>query len=296
MADEPAALKEQIVNLDDIVDRFAEAIYDRNERKDLEKSLGCRLPWGELRREIDTRELQVVTAVPNYEPEAANRAGGDGEGDDDKLLASEAVTVVAQGRALRPSTSSCCAFRTVYTNECPHEIVNHINTSRTTRSSCCYRITRGLVLNQEFGLKLALPQDILELNAGFSAEFSLEKESEKSVESEVTWAINTEIRVPGSRDGRPSRVEAEVVIEENEFKARFTAVTYLSGRIKVRLYTKDNRYLLPIVIPNLRQVFQRNLGFRHPEGSSKVAFVTAGTFHTRFGVSQRVRIVPAADS
>uniref|UniRef100_A0A1I8GTC6 Rad60-SLD domain-containing protein n=1 Tax=Macrostomum lignano TaxID=282301 RepID=A0A1I8GTC6_9PLAT len=265
-------LKEGILNLDDEILKYARSVYDRLERKDLEKSLHCSLPWEELRHEIDTRELLMHTAVPNYATDTTGDAAGSSVDDAAAQLQSDEVPLVTSSQPLNPSTSHSCVFRTVYTNACPHEVVNTINTTRTTRASCSFRISRALMLKRELGLKLALPKDILEFNVGFSSEFTMEQEAQKTVENEITWSVNTEVRVPGAASAKqPSRVTAEIVIEEKEFKAKFTAVTHLSGRIKVRLFSKDGRSLTTVAVPNIRKVFTEELGFVHPREAAAVS-------------------------
>ncbi|VDK82676.1 unnamed protein product [Dibothriocephalus latus] len=87
-------------------------------------------------------------------------------------------------------------FSTNFRNNTDSEQEYNFRTERATRSVAEIEISQGFTSRKEIGIKLQVPNQILEASAGFSHEISLNETSRQTVEEELNWGVDTRIVVP----------------------------------------------------------------------------------------------------
>lgn len=190
-------------------------------------------------------------------------------------------------------------FSTTFRNNTDSEQEYSFRTERCTRSVAEIELSRGLVTSRELGLKLTLPNNVLEANAGFHRELSLNSSTRQSTEEELSWGVDTRIPVPPKRCAF-----AEVKVKEEQITSAFRFVTTLHGRMRAVFYYKQN--FICCVEGDLGTVIESELRSRTPrkDGSRPHVWVeprknapgkmvlieTSGRCLFRFGVHQEVEV------
>lgn len=255
------ATQSKIIDADAIIKAWAKNWYEKHLRKSEQKRLRAKLPWDELVVEIDKKsgdeQLRLEAGDPNYE-----------------LLEGE-----CKGTS-KPRTY--ILLKSSFVNK-TSEVQEHlIKTERKTKSTCTFSITEGCKLGQNFSLKLATPLNpVIEANVGFTSEVSVSDFKQTTSERELTWAVDSQIKVPAK-----SIVTAELEIQETEYSGNFEVKTYLKGQFEVKL-SKNNKTLAPIRGRNLQTIFKSH-GFQ--EDSGGIFCMTKGKCHFRYGVEQKLKI------
>ncbi|CAF4393967.1 unnamed protein product, partial [Adineta steineri] len=103
-------------------------------------------------------------------------------------------------------------------------------------------------------LQVPLPKCVLEASTGFRREYTLEQSRDKQVEEELTWSVESNIRIPGM-----SQTTAELIVQEDEYHGTFEIKSYFVGEIRVKLY-KDAQEILSLEFGDLEDLFQREIG------------------------------------
>ncbi|KAH9581831.1 hypothetical protein MS3_00008848 [Schistosoma haematobium] len=119
-------------------------------------------------------------------------------------------------------------FSTTFKNNTDSEQEYNFHTERCTRSIIEIEIQKGVIITKELSLKLALPNSIMEANAGFKHEISIGSSTRQSTEEELAWGVDTRITVPPRHSAF-----AEVKIEEEEMNCCFRLKTSMYGRIRI---------------------------------------------------------------
>lgn len=188
-------------------------------------------------------------------------------------------------------------FCTAYKNGTDGVQEYNFRTDRSTRSTAEIEITKGFNAQREIGVKLQLPEQILEASAGFSQEISLSKATRQSVDEEMSWGIDTHVEVQPK-----STANVQVNVIEQEMTCRFSVITRLRGRIRAICTDrrKNNAFLMIIEsdlgdvvkahLENLRSSAKKPTNV-HVEGTSKTVIITTeGKCAFRFGVKQVVEV------
>lgn len=88
-------------------------------------------------------------------------------------------------------------FRSTFLNDTNREQEYNLKAERRTVSTCSFSIFEGYTTEQCVSLELEvpLPKCVLEASTGFRREYTLEQSRDKSVEEELTWSVESNIKV-----------------------------------------------------------------------------------------------------
>ncbi|KAL3316062.1 hypothetical protein Ciccas_005298 [Cichlidogyrus casuarinus] len=189
-------------------------------------------------------------------------------------------------------------FSTSFTNNTDSEQNYEIHVERTTVSTAEIELTSGHTTVMEVGMELKIPGDILTANVGFSKELNLECTKTQSVDQEINWGVNANIKVkPGHK------VTAHAIVKEEKRECKFTMRTKLQGTIRC-VYTdasKENRFV-QMTEGKIGNLFQRHLGLAKKmaggvlivtekvNDTTIVTMETRGRIQFRYGVQQDVTV------
>lgn len=182
-------------------------------------------------------------------------------------------------------------FSAVFTNTTPptgEPQTHNLKTERSTHSSCTITVTKGMTYGAECSVKLAPPNPIIEANAGFKAEYEMEKSSEETFEETLTWSVDSEVVVPPNTE-----TLAELVLEEDEYQGEFTLIRCLEGDVHVNIRNKKDNSIIATVHGDITEILENIKGFkveRNDGGAAKVFFETKGRVKCRYGIRQRLRM------
>ena len=109
-------------------------------------------------------------------------------------------------------------------------------------------------------------------------------------EEEMTWAIDSQIKVPPMH-----HTQAELVVTEKQYDAKFTVVTKFAGKVHVVITnTKDNNSFVQSIEGNIFDIVNgeiKNKGMRACYVSGKwICYETRGTCDFRYAVEQKVQL------
>lgn len=92
---------------------------------------------------------------------------------------------------------SAILFSSQFVNDTNNEQEYLLRTERKTTSTCEIQISEGFVSERsgEVSLEIQLPGVVAEAGAGFRHEYSLDKGLSKSIQEEMTWSIESNVKV-----------------------------------------------------------------------------------------------------
>lgn len=160
--------------------------------------------------------------------------------------------------------------------------------SRTSTSTCTTFVEKGFTKGINVEMKLALPNEIMEVTTGFGKEVHMNKGTEQTQERSLTWTANSSIRVRERH-----RVTASLEVTEESFTADFNMFIRISGRAHVVLTNmKDNNSFLYTVEGNVCDILNRKFGeceyFK--KMGNMILWNVRGKCHFMYGVKQHIRI------
>jgi hypothetical protein len=88
-------------------------------------------------------------------------------------------------------------FRSTFLNDTNREQEYNLKAVRRTVSTCSFSIFEGYTTEQcaSLELEVPLPKSVIEASTGFRREYTLEQSRDKQVEEELTWSVESNIRV-----------------------------------------------------------------------------------------------------
>lgn len=210
--------------------------------------------------------------------------------DDDPPLYTPRPPVPGTGRS-----TNHVLFNTTFTNRTDHEQNFSFKTERKTRSSFAVQVEQGCVTGAEMGVKLTTPGEFLEINAGFKRETVLVNTDSQTVEEELTWGVDSQVKVA------PGHIaEAKLVILEEEYDGAFDVTSRISGvvRIVMRNAKNNNSFMRATEGPVYRVVEEAIAkGLYKPSDAvfvdreRKIIVVTTkGKCKFRYGLKQTVEV------
>nr|XP_002734768.1 PREDICTED: uncharacterized protein LOC100371059 [Saccoglossus kowalevskii] len=178
-------------------------------------------------------------------------------------------------------------FKTSFTNNTEKEQENILKTERRTRSSCSISIEKGFTIGGSIGVNLSPPNPVIQANAGFSRELSLNRMEEHTLEEELVWTVDTKITIPPQTE-----TTAELIIKEEEYNGHFVVETKFEGQIQVTVRNKkDRNNVLTIITGNVNDILTPQYGFYTKSDNKKlVCFATEGMCRCRYGIQQTVTL------
>ncbi|KAI3381756.1 hypothetical protein SNEBB_001891 [Seison nebaliae] len=213
----PIDVNSHVLDIHDIVMNYAKAWYKATERG------RNRYNWKDLQCDIDWSKFIIQSEDATYERTNMN---------------------------LGPKTHML--FKSKYVNDTELEQEYQVKAERKTVSTCSLTVLEGFLMESEFSMEIALPGDIVELGAGFKTEYSLENERHKSIEEEMTWNVESTVRVPAMTE-----TTAQLVVKEDEYKGKFSFNTYFSGSIRI-VISKDSEEIVYYQFNDLNDIFRTN--------------------------------------
>ena len=138
-------------------------------------------------------------------------------------------------------------------------------------------------------LTLKSPCEIFEANAGFKREMSLTNIQGETFEEQLSWGVDSQIKVPPR-----TKATAELVISEDEFEGKFVVRSKIVGKVLVTITNmKDNNSLVKTIEGDIAEIIKREVenGLKGFKVDKKVVlFNTRGQCHFRFAIEQHVKI------
>ncbi|KAF1757143.1 hypothetical protein GCK72_013598 [Caenorhabditis remanei] len=254
------AKKSDLIDLEEVVTNWAKTMFDvtksKAEGKIKKKYLSYNINWTKLFQECSEPTYTILGAKTNVVDSKQ----------DEKVI-----------------------FKTTFTNTTQREQEYSFKTERATRSSSTVIIEKGVCRGAEVSLKLKTPCEVVEANAGFTTEVMLNHIGENTSEEELTWGVDSCVRVPPSAE-----TVAELVIIEDVVTREFRIENRLSGKILVTITNlKENNCLVTILEGNICDIIRgmpdyTAKGFRF-DGPAAV-YETRGQCIFRYGIEQKVRI------
>ncbi|CAF1508145.1 unnamed protein product, partial [Adineta steineri] len=250
-----SSAKMGLVNLKDLVELAAHKWYKDNEKDSMKAKWGRTYNWKELVKEIDWRSLKV-----RHDPVVYTDIDSPG------------------------TPKNHILFRSTFLNDTNREQEYNLKAERRTVSTCSFSIFEGYTTEQCVSLELEvpLPKCVLEASTGFRRQYTLEQSKDKQVEEELTWSVESNIKIPGM-----SQTTAELLVQEDEYHGTFEMKSYFIGEIHIKLY-KDSQEVLSLEFGDLDDLFPRDKGFR--KDSRGIYRITRGECKARFGISQKVEL------
>ncbi|CAH1778108.1 unnamed protein product [Owenia fusiformis] len=179
--------------------------------------------------ELDWKRVKFHDSPPVYDPEAS---------------APGARTGVPTANVL---------FCTTFMNKTQDAQTYSFKSERTTRSSCTIEVENGYTMGMEMSVKLATPCEIFEANAGFNREMTLTNYEGQTIEEELTWGVDSQIKVPAR-----TTAEAKLMILEEKYEGKFTVTTTIKGRVRA-IFTnmKDNNSFMKVYEGNVDDIIKK---------------------------------------
>jgi hypothetical protein len=118
-------------------------------------------------------------------------------------------------------------FTTHFTNKTDNVQEYSFKTERTTRQSCCFSFMKGFTREKEGGLNIKLPQEILEIGGGVRSTQQIQCGKDQTNEEEVSWSVDSLIKVQPK-----CKTTASLVITEVKLEKTFSLSCYLKGDLK----------------------------------------------------------------
>ncbi|ESP05653.1 hypothetical protein LOTGIDRAFT_103152 [Lottia gigantea] len=175
-------------------------------------------------------------------------------------------------------------FTAHFTNATDSKQVYALKTERRTNSTCSVSLMKSYTIGVNVDIKLTPPNPIIEANAGFHGEMSMEKGAEETFEEELTWTVDNQITVP------PGFVtQADLVIKEDNFTAAFKTESRFDGKIHVNIRSKKDNSVINHLTATVREVFTQDKGFSKVDKTGST-LTTVGKCKCRFGVEQHVKL------
>ncbi|CAF1285160.1 unnamed protein product [Rotaria magnacalcarata] len=183
-------------------------------------------------------------------------------------------------------------FCTNFDNKTLSEHSYTFTTKQCTNSTFKYIFTRSLHKSNDSTLIFHLPEQILEKNTNLKREQSIPLGQDITKEYEKVWSVNSEIRVPYQ-----TRIIAELNIDEEEFRSRFSIAIQFSGRITANIATRQSPHTyLKLIHGNIVQIICQTMknnsrlkAFKIIQGKSpSICFTIHGKCLFRYGVKQNI--------
>ncbi|XP_050400176.1 uncharacterized protein LOC126817338 [Patella vulgata] len=184
-------------------------------------------------------------------------------------------------RAQKPK--SHVLFTAHFTNDTDRQQVYALRTERRTNSTCAISLMKSYTIGASVEIKLTPPNPIIEANAGFHGELSMEKSVEETFEEELTWSVDNQITVPAG-----FITQADLVIKEDSFTGDFKSETKFDGKIHVALRSRKDNSVINNITGRVQDIFTKGKGFKVDK--TGCYFTTIGKCKCRFGVEQHVKL------
>lgn len=264
---------ENVTDLEDIVKRWAGEVYEITKTKDQaripKEAIMFNINWKQVKFHFDDPKYEILPLFPGANCNPNSHSG----------------PTTPSKHVFQPQT----LFRTYFSNTTGQEQEYSFKTERCTRSTCTVCVETGFSRGFDFGLKLTVPGEVAEANAGFKREVTVTNIGEDTIEEELIWAVDNSVKVPANTE-----TIAELVITEAQCQATFSMDTKFHGKVLITVTNvKENNSLVTVMEGNIADIMQREVqrGLKGFKVQGKVVIAeTRGKCNFKYGIEQRVRI------
>ncbi|KAK2153950.1 hypothetical protein LSH36_281g10028 [Paralvinella palmiformis] len=299
-ADYSGEMPKTFVNVEEVVKNWAWRLYDRTatrkqrrlREKEKRKSstyINLTVDWSDVKFRDHTTWMRLTydNFVDGPIPESAIQTND----------ASAVPSPVARPTPPTASGSSdvCVLFQTKFTNNTKDPQEYTMRTEKTTRSTCSTSVETGFTRGIDLGVTLKTPGEVLEASAGYHRELSLTNSEGETFEEELTWGVESVIKV------KPEHVaEAQLVVKERKQSGDFIITTKISGTVYVTFTNvRDNNSFLKATGGDVASIMEQYLETERRKGEplefvtiqdDTVTMVTKGSCRFRYGIRQEVKV------
>lgn len=147
-----------------------------------------------------------------------------------------------------------------------------------------------MTYGQEMNVSLKTPCEVFEASAGFSRELALTNCSTETIEEEIIWAVDSQIKVPPRHT-----TTAELVVSEDGFSSSFKVDSKVSGKVIVTVTDLNSNNSMVKCMENqigaiLSQAIQKGSVSGVKVQRNIVSYTTHGKCSFRYAVEQHVKI------
>lgn len=183
--------------------------------------------------------------------------------------------------------NSKIVFTSTFENNTDSEQEHSFTTERTTVCTVTTNVSKGYTQGFNLELKIGLPEEVASATAGFGREVNTETAEENTKETSITWAVDSNIKVP-----KKHRTTATMVVKEKEFTGSFKMTVQIRGMVMVTFTNlRDNNSFIHSTEGDISQILKESKGHTgySIEGRT-IIWEVEGSTKFRFGVEQQVKI------
>jgi hypothetical protein len=150
-----------------MIDNYAYRFFKENE-KEYHRKIGRSLGWKELAKEIDWTNFKIRNSPIQYQD--INNTG---------------------------QPKSHVLFRSTFENDTDHDQDYQLRTERRTTSTLSFELFEGVIteVGIDLSFEIPIPHCVINAGAGFRREYAMENTTTKSVEEEMSWSVESNIKV-----------------------------------------------------------------------------------------------------
>ncbi|XP_053384884.1 uncharacterized protein LOC128550253 [Mercenaria mercenaria] len=242
-----------VTDIEEIVKTWAWTSFVKTRGKDFQK-----LKFDEVNLDVNWSRVRFNPSVPEYS---------------DKSMVDQ--------------PNSKIVFTSTFENNTDSEQEHSFTTERSTACITTTSISKGYTQGFNLELKLGLPDEVASATAGFGRETTVESTDETTKEQTITWAVDSNIKVPPKH-----KTTARMVVKEKEFNGTFKLNVRVRGMVIVTFTNlRDNNSYIHTSEGDISQILSDAKGYTGYKIDGKTAvFDVQGSTKFRFGVEQRVKI------
>jgi len=293
------AVQTRTIDLEEVVRKWAEMHYDEDASLMMKwhkkmKRIQVNFDWSRItfQNETNWEHLDVVPIN-----DAAEQKGGSGDTNSNLAGATRVANQVQGGVGVEDvgsQTKTRVLFKTMFRNNSKSAQDYTMRTEKTTRSSCTTNMETSYTKGIDMCVTLKTPCEVFEGNAGFHSELTLTKAEGETIEEELTWGVESHIKVNAGE-----LATASLVVEEIKYSGNFVIVSTIRGRVSVMFTNrKDNNSHVHSVSADIVDILQDYVEQQRPMKKfideiitiqdNAVLMQTKGKCDFRFGIQQHV--------
>ena len=189
--------------------------------------------------------------------------------------------------------TSKIVFATSFDNRTPHQQKCMVRLNRKTHSLCEVILEQSFSHGLESSVTLAVPECIFNANVGLKRNVVLLGNQMQLTEEPIEWSFESRIVCEGHR-----KVEARLVVTEEEYMGRFVVKTRVSGTVRVLIHDLKENTFLTAIEGDIAEVIGETIRLWEVQGDTVVVdpsgkYVickTAGQIKLKYGVRQDIEM------
>jgi len=298
MATKP--VQTRTIDIEEVVRKWANTHYDEDASLMMKwhkkmKRIQMNIDWSRItfQNETSWQHLDVVPIEDSADPNKSNDTNAN-------LAGATRIRNTVQGGVgvddVGSQTKTRVLFKTMFRNNSRSVQDYTMRTEKTTRSSCTTSMETAYTKGIDMCVTLKTPCEVFEGNAGFHSELTLTKAEGETIEEELTWGVESHIKVEGG-----NLATAMLVVEEIKYSGSFVILSTIRGRVSVTFTNKkDNNSHVHSVSADIVDILQDYVEQQRPmkkfideiitiqESDRSILMQTKGKCDFRFGIQQHV--------